>query len=208
MRGLGTFIGGGLIIAALIAGWWAIYRVQEHLPSPVNAVIDSVQNAGSPNGGPLIQPLPQGEQAPPLDACPEFRDDVTLAEDAIAAAAPDAQARAEANNALINRELTRIADGGAAVPLATSGAAGALGDQATVLREMAAGLRGTTFQTPEAESLATGVAAAADRVATANDRFVAQAAGTPAQWRQWAGAVSGPLQQVEVAVRGFGKCPA
>ena len=39
MRGIGAFIGGVLFIAAIFAGWWAIDRVQEHLPDPVNAVI-------------------------------------------------------------------------------------------------------------------------------------------------------------------------
>jgi hypothetical protein len=207
MRSIGLAIGGVLLVAAVFAAWWGIDRVQEHLPGPVNAVIDSVQNAGAPYGGPTIQPLTPDEPASALSACPEFAADVALAEDVLASVAPDAQARAGANNDLINSELTRIADGGAAVPLAASGADDALADQATVLRAMSEGLTQARFQTAQAESLASGVAAAAERVATANEWFIAQAAGTPAQWRQWAEAVSGPLQQVQAAVKGFGRCP-
>ena len=78
MKGIGAFVGGVLLIAAIFAGWWAIDRVQEHLPGPVNAVIDSVQNGGLP--GPLVQPLPDQGASDPLAACPEFAADARVAE--------------------------------------------------------------------------------------------------------------------------------
>jgi len=208
MRGIGAFVGGVLFIAAIFAGWWAIDRVQEHLPGPVNAVIDSVQSGGLPGAGPLVQPLPDREANDPLAACPEFAADARVAEQAFLAAAPDAQSRADANNALIERELKRIADGGGAVPLASSGVDAALTDQAEVLGAAAANLRAATFETPQARALATSIAAAAERVVEANGRFAAQAAGTPAQWQQWTEAVSGPASQVQVAGKAFGTCPA
>jgi hypothetical protein len=202
-------LGGGLLIAALIGGWWAIDRVQEHLPAPVNAVIGSVQNAGAPYSGPILQPLdPAQGTADPLEVCPEFRDDVRRAEQAIAALAPVSQAQSDANNELISREVTRMADGGAPRPLAETGVAAALRDQATALDATASALAGADLQTDEARSLATGISAAATRVAEANRRFVEQGTGTRAAWQQWMDAVGGPISQVEAASRGFTKCPA
>ena len=209
MRGIGAFVGGVLFIAAIFAGWWAIDRAQEHLPGPVNAVIDAVKNAGAPNGSPAFE---SGRESPgtgdPLAACPEFADDVRVVEQALLAAAPEARSRADANNALIERELMRVADGGAAVPLASSGVDAALTDQAEVLTATTANLRAATFQTPEARALATGIAAASARFAEASRSFVAQAAGTPRQWQQWTEAVSGPIAQVQAASKALGKCPA
>jgi hypothetical protein len=77
-----------------------------------------------------------------------------------------------------------------------------------VLGTAAAHLRAATFETPQARALVAGIAAAAERVVDANQRFVGQAAGTPAQWQEWAEAVSGPASQVQVAAKGFGKCPS
>ncbi len=208
MRSIGAVIGGVLLIVALFAGWWAIERVQEHLPGPVNAVIDSVQNAGSPYSGPIIQPVPSGGAASPLDACPEFADDVREVEQVAAASATVSPAQAEANNELIERELDRMAGGGAPQSLSSTGVAAALRDQADALDAMAAALSSTRFQTPEASSLATGVAAAAGRVSDANRRFIAQNTGTRAQWQAWVESVGGPLAQVDAASKGFMKCPA
>jgi hypothetical protein len=208
MRSIGAVIGGGLFIVALFAGWWAIDRVQEHLPGPVNAVIDSVQNGGSPYGGPIIQPVPSGGAASPLDACPEFADDVREVEQVAGASATVSPAQAEANNELIERELDRMEGGGAPQSLSSTGVAAALRDQADALDAMAAALSSTGFRTAEASSLATGLAAAAGRVSDANRRFIAQNTGTRAQWQAWVESVGGPLAQVGAASKGFMKCPA
>ena len=60
MKQVAAVLGGILLIAALFAGWWAIDRVQEHLPGPVNALIDGVQYAGMPSGAPVITPAESG----------------------------------------------------------------------------------------------------------------------------------------------------
>lgn len=209
MRGLLGIIGGALFIVALFAGWWAIDRVQEHLPGPVNAVIDSVQHAGAPYSGPIIQPLDQATgQADPLEACPEFAADVRAVEQAVVAAASVSQAQAEANNALVTREIERMVDGGAPRSLSSSGVAAALRDQTATLDASAAALSDVEFQTGEARSLATGFATAVGRVSEANRAFIAQNAGTRAQWQAWMDAVGGPMAQADAAAKGFAKCPA
>lgn len=209
MRGLATFLGGGLLIAALIAGWWAIDRVQEHLPAPVNAVIDSVQNAGAPYSGPIIQPLDQATgQVDPLEACPDFAADVGAVEQAVVSSASVSQAQAEVNNALVTREIERMVDGGAPRSLSSSGVAAALRDQTATLDATASALSGLQFQTGEAQSLVTGFATAVGRVSEANRTFIAQDAGTRAQWQAWIEAVGGPMAQADAATKGFAKCPA
>ncbi len=211
MSGLLKGVGVILVIAAIFAGWWAIDRVQEHLPGPVNDVIDSLQSGGYPSYGPPLILGGAGEAGAPADPladCPEFAADARIAEQALRAAAPAARARADANNILIEREFARVRKGGAAVPLASTGMDAALEDQAEVLESAAVNLRAAGFQTSQARGLATSIAAAADRVAAADRRFIAQAAGTPAQWQQWLEAISGPLTQVQVAGEAFGKCPA
>jgi len=107
----------------------------------------------------------------------------------------------------IEAELTRVADGGAARPLAESGVAAALRDQAAGLDSMASALRATSLQTEQASSLAVSVAAAAERVAAADRDFIAQRQGSRAHWQTWIDAVGGPAQQVEVAAKAFGACP-
>lgn len=201
-------LGGILVIAALFAGWWAIDRAQEHLPSSLNAVIDSLQDSSSPGGRYVMDDADGGRDADPLRGCPEFADDVQVVRQVLMSAAPDVQARASVNYAVVDREATRIADGGAAVPLEESGVAAALTDQVVVQRAIAAGLRQAAFQTPEASALAVGLAVATDRVATANERLGAHAEGTPAQWWEWAEAIAGPTQQVQVAAAGLTRCPA
>jgi len=209
MRGFATFIGGALLIVALFAGWWAIDRVQEHLPAPVNAVIDSVQNAGAPYGGSIIQPLDQATgQVDPLEACPEFAADVRALEQAVVASASVSQAQAEANNTLVTREIERMVDGGAPRSLSSSGVAAALRDQTATLDATASALSGLRFQTGEAQSLATGLATAVARVSEANRAFIAQNAGTRAQWQAWIDAVGGPTAQADAAAKGLTKCPA
>lgn len=209
MRGLASAVGGALLIAALFAGWWAIDRVQEHLPGPVNAVIDSVQSAGAPYSGPIIQPLDQATgQVDPLEACPEFAADVRAVEQAVVASATVSSAQAEANNALVTREIERMVDGGDPRSLSSSGVAAALRDQTATLDATASALSGLRFQTGEAQSLATGFATAAGRVSEANRTFIAQNAGTRAQWQEWMQAVGGPMAQADAAAKGFAKCPA
>ena len=200
-------LGGVLVIAALFAGWWAIDRVQEHLPGPVNALIDGVQYGGMPSAAPVVSPVESGE-TDPLAACPDFARDVRVAGEAVVASRTLNQAQVDVNNALIAAEMTRMADGGAARPLADTGVAAALRDQADGLDALAAAMRRVEMQTPEAASLAVGIAAASERVAEADRVFIDQAAGTPAQWQQWVDSVAGPIQQVEVATRALGKCPA
>ena len=200
-------LGGIVLIAALFAGWWAIDRVQEHLPGPVNALIDGVQYGGMPSGAPVIAPVESGE-ADPFAACPDFARDVRVAGEAVEASRTLTQAQVDANNEVIAAEMTRMSDGGAARPLADTGVAAALRDQADGLDALAAALRRVEMQTPEAASLAVGIAAASERVAEANRVFIDQGAGTPAQWQQWVDSVAGPIQQVEVATRALGKCPA
>ncbi len=200
-------LGGILLIAALFAGWWAIDRVQEHLPGPVNALIDGVQYGGMPSGAPVIAPGESGEPDP-LAACPDFARDVRVAGEAVVASRTLTQAQVDANNAVIASEMTRMADGGSARPLADTGVAAALRDQADGLDALVAAMRRVEMQTPEAASLAVGIAAASERVAEADRVFIDQGAGTPAQWQQWVDSVAGPIQQVEVATRALGKCPA
>ena len=53
MSGFLKFLGGTLFVVAIFGGWWLIDRAQEHLPGPVNAVIDSVQHGGLPYAGPI-----------------------------------------------------------------------------------------------------------------------------------------------------------
>lgn len=207
MRGLASIIGGALFIAALFAGWWAIDRVQEHLPAPVNAVIDSVQNAGAPYSAPIFETVDRGGSEDPYAECPEFGADAQRLGDAVASSQNLSQAQVDANNALIEAELTRVADGGTARPLAESGVAAALRDQAAGLDSMASALRATSLQTDQASSLAVSVAAAAERVAAADRDFIAQRQGSRAHWQTWMEAVGGPAQQVEVATRAFGTCP-
>ena len=210
MRGIGAFVGGAFLIAAIFAGWWAIDRVQEHLPGPVNAVIDTFQNGGAPySGGPVLQSFDDaGGASDPLAACPEFAEDARAAEAAVAAASPVSQSQAEANGEVVAKEAQRILDGGSARPLVDAGVAAALTEQAAALDAMATALARTTFHTTEAASLATGLSAAAGRVAQANRRFVAQGTGTPVQWNAWMDAVGGPMAQADAASKGFEKCPA
>lgn len=201
-------MGGVVVIAALLAGWWAIDRVQEHLPGPLNAVIDTFQNAGAPYGAPVIDGFDESAgQDDPLAACPDFAADVRALSDAVAASSTISQAQMDANNELIAAEIKRIGNGGRPIALARSGAASALRDQAISLDAMAGALRRTEVQTPEARSLATGIATAAVHVSHADREFIAAGRGDEAAWQAWIGAVSGPMQQVEVASRGLGKCP-
>ena len=208
MSGFLKFLGGTLFVVAIFAGWWAIDRAQEHLPGPVNAVIDSVQNGGLPGAGPVLRPLDLAAAGNSVEACPEFADDARTFDAAIASSLIIPQAQADANNALIDREMTRIADGGATRSLADSGVAAALGEQATALESLADAVEGAQFRTPQADSLATGLTAAARRVAEAHRAFTSQGAGTRAQWQQWLESVGGPVAQAEAASRGFSKCPA
>jgi hypothetical protein len=206
MRTVGAVVGAITLIVVLFAGWWAIDRVQEHLPGPVNALIDGVQYGGLPNQGPLIAPLVTG-QSNPLDACPAFADDVRAAGEAVGASRTMSDEQVRANNELLLAEMNRLSGGGAPRPLAASGVAAALSDQSDGLEALAAAMRRTEFQTQQAASLAVGIAAASERVARANRAFVAQAEGTPAQWQEWVSAVTGPMQQVEVAVGAMARCP-
>ena len=208
MCGFLKFLGGTLFVVAIFAGWWAIDRAQEHLPGPVNAVIDSVQNGGLPGAGPVLPPLDLAAAGTSVEACPEFADDVRTLDAAIASSVTIPQDQADANNVLIDREMTRIADGGATRPLADSGVAAALGDQAAALDSLADAVEGAQFRTPQADSLATGLTAAARRVADAHRDFAAQGTGTRAQWQAWLESVGGPVAQVEAASKGFSRCPA
>ena len=208
MSGFLKVLGGTLFVVAIFAGWWAIDRAQEHLPGPINAVIDSVQNGGMPGAGPILQPLPVSGSGDPLAACPDFADDVRTLDAALASSVTMPQAQTDANNARIDRELKRIADGGATRPLNESGAAGALRDQAVALDSLADSVEGAPFRTPQAASLGAGLTAAARRVAEAHRDFAAVGAGTRAQWQAWLESVGGPVAQVEAASQGFSRCPA
>lgn len=208
MSGFLKFLGGTLFVVAIFAGWWAIDRAQEHLPGPINAVIDSVQNGGMPGAGPIVRPLELAAAGTSVEACPEFADDVRTLEATMRSSVTVSQDRADANNAVIEREVKRIADGGATRPLEESGVADALTEQAATLDSVADAVDGARFRTPQADSLATGLTAAARRVAEAHREFVAKGTGTRAQWQAWLESVGGPVAQVEAASRGFSKCPA
>ena len=208
MSGFLKLLGGTLFVVAIFGGWWLIDRGQEYLPGPVNAVIDSVQHGGMPYAGPIIRPLDTGAGSDPLARCPQFADDARAMDEAVRATATVSQEEADANYDLIGREVKRIADGGAARPLAASGVDAALNQQADALDAMVTALDGVSFQTAQAESLSIGLGTAAARTATAHRRFAALEHPTRAQWQAWLESVGGPMAQAEAAVRGFSKCPA
>jgi len=208
MSGFLKFLGGVLFLAVIFGGWWLIDRGQEYLPGPVNAVIDGVQNGGMPQSGPIVRPLDDGASGDPLAGCPEFADDARDVEAAVVASATVSQEQADANYDLIGREANRIAGGGATRPLAESGVDAALIQQADSLDALVTALDGVAFRTPEAESLSTGLGAAAVRVAAAHRSFAQQGTPTRAQWQAWLDAVGGPMAQADAASKGFAKCPA
>jgi hypothetical protein len=208
---VGSVILGVLVIAALIGGCALYERGKDLLPGPARAVVDSFDSAG-PGGfvsGDLRVADSSEVTASPLDACPEYADDVDTFSRAAQGDMSDEELQATDIANLLQAQVDRLQAGGTPAALSATGVDTALVRQNDLLTGTAIRVRGATYGTPQVQSLATSFAAALDAVADTNAMFLEGGTGvrTRSAWMNWASHAAGPYQQMKAIAAALTKCP-
>ena len=209
-RQIGTVLLVIVGIAALLGGCALYQRGKAMLPGPAQAVLDSFDSAG-PTGfvGPDFRVVSDGATTSPLDACPEYADDV----DAFAKAAQGGitAEQAEGNEIadLLAVQIDRLEAGGTPAALSATGVDAALARQNELLTGVADRVRAVTYSTSEVQSLSSSFGAALEAVARANQKFLDGGTGTRTRsaWMNWASHAGAPSQQIEAISSALSKCP-
>jgi hypothetical protein len=208
---VGSVVLGVLVIAALIGGCALYERGKDLLPGPARAVVDSFDSAG-PGGfvsGDLRVADSSEVTTSPLDACPEYADDVDVLANAAQGGVTAEQAEGNEIADLLAAQIDRLQEGGTPAAPSATGVDAALARQNELLAGVADRVRAVTYNTSEVQSLSSSFAAALEAVARANQKFLDGGTGTRTRsaWMNWASEAGAPSQQIEAISSALSKCP-